>query len=129
MWDSLNRKIIINGKFEPDTAKIIHSIIFELQNAAATSALNGLTNKAIRGEITKKDYVEGIEWIEHQNALKTKRLLECGIEKGLFPISARWPVPEKFQDHLAMQQRSGHSDFIARKYDILQRNRELRFPS
>lgn len=129
MWDALNRKIIINGKFQPDTAKMIHSILFELQNAAATPSLNSLTNRAIRGEVTKKEFVDGIEWIEHQNALRTKHLLEKGIAQGLFPEASRWPVPEKFEDHLSMQRSSGHSDFIARKYDMMQRNRNLPLPS
>lgn len=124
MWDALKRKIVINGKFKPDQAKMVHSILFELQNAATTPILNDLTHRAMRGEITKKDFVEGIERIEHQNALKTKHLLEKGISLGLFPVAARWPVPERFEDHMMMQQSSGHSAFIARKYDMMQRQRQ-----
>lgn len=125
----MNRKIVINAKFGMDTARVIHSILFELQNAASSAKLNELTMTAARGEIEKGAFVERIEWIEHQNALKTKHLLEKGIALGIFPVSSRWQVPESFADHLSMQQMSGHSDFIARKFDILQRNRNIKLPS
>ena len=129
LWDSMNRRIIINAKFDFDIARIIHSVLFELQNATATPKLNDLTRRAANGQVNKNEFVEGIEWIEHQNALRTKHLLEKGIAKGIFPAASRWPVPEKFSDHLSMQKSSGHTDFIARKYEILQRNRNNQLPS
>ncbi len=129
LWDSLNRRIVINAKFGLDTSRIIHSILFELQNAISTPKLNDLTRQAASGKIDKDNFVEGIEWIEHQNALRTKHLLEKGIAKGIFPVSSRWPVPESFADHLSMQKSSGHTDFIARKYEILKRNPTIQLPS
>lgn len=125
LWDYYNRRIVINSKFGFDTGRIIHSILFELQNAVATSALDALRVKAANGEVDKDSFVEGIEWIEHQNALKTKHLLEKGIAMKLFPEASRWPVPEKFSEHMAMQKYSGHSDFIARKYDLIRKTPRL----
>lgn len=116
-WEANSRTIFLNTKRGQSEGVTINSILFELHNALATSRLEMLTNQAANGQIDKEMYVEQIERTEHNNALRTSQLLEKGIAMGIFPESARWPVPQHFEDHYHLQQIHGHSQLIAMQYD------------
>lgn len=116
-WDSGKRTIFINGNRNKDLGEIICSILFELHNATTNKTIYTLLKKAQIGEITKDQYVENIERMEHQNAVNTVRLIEKGIASGLFPPTSRWNIYENFDDHYMIQQLYGHSQFIAANFD------------
>lgn len=122
-WDSKNRIVRINEPFNKKEGVFIGSLLFELHNAAADQQLKHYFTLAKQGGIGKEKYVEGIEKIEHKNAVDTSTILEKGIRIGLFPQDARWPIYRDFEDHYKVQQIHGHSAWIGDNYDELSRQR------
>lgn len=122
MWNAGTRKIIVNAQKNKTLGKTICSILFELHNAKTNDQLLSLFAMAQQGTISKSDYVEKVERMEHQNAVNTNRLIEKGIEMGLFPTEARWPIFEDFEDHYMIQQIYGHSQWIANNFDTMNPN-------
>lgn len=118
-WDPDQRTIVISASNEASKGKVIRSIIFECHNALKTKQMNTLARQAMAGKISKADYVRGIEWLEYQNSLSASKLVNEGIEKGLFPESAYLPVYDSFEEHYAVQQQYGHSQWIGNTYDHL----------
>jgi hypothetical protein len=119
MWNGYQRAIILNARFSNFYGESIRSICFEMFNAIAEKEFVRLDNLARRRQISKKDYVLGIEKLEHQNALAVCALIERGIQKGYFPPSSRWYMPQDFDRYFEIQQRCGHSGAIAAVYDRL----------
>lgn len=119
MWDSGNRSIVVNAARCHNDGIFISSLLFELHNARSTRYLEGEANKAVKGALSKEEYVATIERMEHSNALATIKILEQGIEKGIFPVTAKWTVIENFDDHYKLQQVSGHSVWIADHFDAM----------
>lgn len=117
MWQSHLRRISVNAWMKPSLGRQIQTILFELTNAEADAAHRELSRKSLERTISRQDYIQGVEWIEHQNALKTKKLIIEGIEQGIFPKDAFWHVPEDFNQHLAMQQASHHSEWLGKQWD------------
>lgn len=117
LWDGNSRTIVVNTKFNPSPGAIICTILFELHNAVTATYFDQLIVQAQRGALTKDQYVEKVEQAEYKNARDTQALLDKGIEMGIFPESARWPIMPNFEDHYKVQQVSGHSLFIADTYD------------
>jgi len=73
----------------------------------------------MHGKISKEEYVESVERMEHENALNCSILLEKGIRQGVFSASARWPIFHNFDDHYKLQQIKEHSLWLAKSYDRL----------
>lgn len=123
-WDSYHRKIGVNHTMLHTRGALINGILFELHNAVQDKMLNHYTTLAARGRISKEDYVEAIEKIEHENAVSASGLLKKGVEEKIYPEDASWTVFHEFADHYLVQQVTGHSNFIADRYDHLAKNRK-----
>jgi len=119
MWEGGRRVISINGSHARSKGSYICSILFEMHNAATNKLLYSLVRQAMRGEITKDEYVLRVERMEHQNAVNTCMLLEKGIKMGIFPTSCEWAIHRNFEDHYKVQQLLGHSQWIANSYEGL----------
>jgi hypothetical protein len=119
MWNSGTRKIIVNAKKNKSLGKTICSILFELHNAKTNKQLVSLFAMAQKGTISKSEYVERVERMEHENAVATNKLIEKGIQMGIFPEETRWPIFEDFDDHYMIQQIYGHSQWIANNFDTM----------
>lgn len=117
-WDGMNRTITINSARPQTMGERIHSILFELHNAASDDTLKQVVDEAIAGRLGKEQYVERIERMEHKNAVSCCELYQNGVDQGLFPSDGQVPVLRNFNDHYLMQQITGHSAWIARTYDI-----------
>jgi hypothetical protein len=115
-WESGERKVMVNGYKNKTLGKQISSILFELHNAASNDIMAGLMRLASQQQISQAEFVKGFERLEHQNALKTCKLLKKGIGAGIFPHDARWNIHENFEDHYRLQVSSGHSQAIANLY-------------
>lgn len=120
-WSGPQRTILINPQRNSSDGTLICSILFELHNALANPKLKHLTHLATMGAISKQDYVEKVERIEHQNALHTCQIIEKGIKQGIFPTSTRWTIYEDFSAHFKIQQTYGHSAWLAERYDELRK--------
>lgn len=118
-WDSTNRKIRINEEKNQEMGVLVSSILFELHNAKSDKRFKSLYSMAKRGEISKDQYVENVERMEHQNALNCSYLLERGITLGIFPTKARWPILRDFDDHYKLQQIKEHSLWLAKNYESM----------
>ncbi|MFZ0565299.1 MAG: hypothetical protein WAM28_03855 [Chlamydiales bacterium] len=122
LWDPSNRTIVLNTS-KPRTDGInVRSILFELHNALSTKHFDYYGRLARERKISKWDYVEAIERIEHNNALHTVTLLNSGIQQNVFPQDARWNIAPSFEEHFALQKQSGHSGFIAKNYDSMHKS-------
>lgn len=115
-WSSDDRTVYLTKGSE---SGLVTTLLFELHNAARDSELSQLHTLASQGQIKKWDYVEGVEWIEYQNALATSSLLNQGIEEGLFSSRCRWNLQSSFEKHFQQQKSMGHSYWIAQMYDQL----------
>lgn len=116
-WDSTDRVIRINKLKNENFNVLICSILFELHNAKSDRRFMHFYNMAIRGEISKEEYVENVERMEHANALKCSLLLEKGISLGIFSSEVRWPIYRNFDDYYKVQQIHEHSHWLAKSYD------------
>lgn len=115
-WESHTRKIQVNLSRNKDFGTLVASILFELHNAKTDKHFNSLYKMAMNGQISKEAYVENVERMEHGNALSTSNLLEKGIQLGIFPKTASWPILRDFDDHYKLQQIRKHSHFLADNY-------------
>lgn len=116
-WDSTDRVIRINTLKNENINVLICSILFELHNAKSDRRFMHFYNMAIRGEISKEEYVENVERMEHANALNCSLLLEKGISLGIFSSEVRWPIYRNFDDYYKVQQIHEHSHWLAKSYD------------
>jgi hypothetical protein len=127
MWKPDTRQIVINSSKKREIYDLIRSILFEMHNASSKNQFYEINKNAKKGFLSKKAYIRTIEYIEHQNALKTKNMIEWGIKNHYFPKKTRWSVCADFEEHYKLQQQSGHSSFIASVYDYI--NGEGKKPS
>lgn len=116
-WDLRNRKICINPSKHKQNGEMIGSILFEMQNAIATSQFDELFDKAEEGSIDRDSYIRAIEYIEYQNSKRAASIAEAGIKKGLFPQAARLFTYSNFEEHFYYQHVGGHSQQIGTMYD------------
>jgi hypothetical protein len=114
-WNGSDRIILLNASVQWSEGKKIRSVLFELLNAAIDSEYERLDQLVKRGQISKSAYVGRVEKLEYENLQKANTFLKKGIEQGLFPRDAYFPVSNNFNDHLNLQMGSGHSDFIYRQ--------------
>jgi hypothetical protein len=96
LWDGGRRMITINNPESRSLGSLIRSILMELHNASTNEEFRRLARQASRRQISRWQYVEGVERMEHRNALKTIDLLDKGRACGLFPQDARWYMPASF---------------------------------
>ncbi len=118
-WNQDSRTILICLSTNPPKGEVIASILFELHNASVTSKMDNLDQMAQCGRISKPDYVRSFEHLEYLNSINTANITKIGIEKGIFPKNALLPTYKNFEEHFYYQKISGHSDVIARNYEIL----------
>jgi hypothetical protein len=123
-WMSPTRTIHVIGKEHRTFASYISSILFEMHNAKQDKKLEYLFQLAERGWITKSEYIESMERIEHQNALETMALIKKGMQLGVYPKDSFWEVPVSFKEHFAIQIEMGHSALHGQTYDALSRKRK-----
>lgn len=118
-WSAEKRLVAINSSRQWTEGELLYSVLFELHNASCTPELIRLDKMAAQKQIGKKKYVEAVEKIEYDNVLKTSQLLESGVRLGYFPKNTYLPQYPGFKEHLRFQIETGHSGFIAQKYDDL----------
>ncbi|MGA8165336.1 MAG: hypothetical protein WB791_10025 [Waddliaceae bacterium] len=121
-WETQQRIIIIDPDQNPTEGTRLTCLAFELNNALNDPYFQGLNERALAGSISKNQYVEGIERMEHQTGLKTQALLKKGVQQGLFPHDARQPTIENFEEHFRALQQTGHSRWIGDSYERMRRN-------
>jgi hypothetical protein len=121
-WDSTSRKIRINTLKNEKMDVLICSILFEMHNAKSDKRFKQLYSMAMNGQLSKEQYVEKVERMEHENALNCSLLLEKGIRSGIFAEGVRWPILRDFDDHYKLQQIQEHSLWLAKSYDKIAPN-------
>lgn len=119
LWNGTERKVVLNATKKRPFGGLIQSMFFELHNAAAEAQFCQLDQMAQKKLIDRESYIEAIEKLEHSNALSTCNFLEKGIHLGLFPVDAKWPVPQHFKQHYQFQKQCGHAQAIGSIYDHL----------
>ncbi|MCH9626512.1 MAG: hypothetical protein S4CHLAM2_01340 [Chlamydiales bacterium] len=124
MWVGCDRSIVINANHKRSYGEKLRSILFELHNAKTDKTFEYYDQRAERGEISRAEYIETIEWLEYQNARNTADLICKAIQQGYFPRESYWPIASDFHAHLEMQKYSGHSAQIAAIYDAITHSRE-----
>lgn len=116
MWNSGERKIVVDAKPGDGQGEILVNLLFELTNAVSEPEYQALYRTAQNGRISCDDYVEAVERIEHNNMIDTVKILKKGVLAGIFPKSAQWRIIYNFSIHYKIQQLTGHSFFIVREY-------------
>lgn len=116
-WNGQERTITINSDKHPSEGQIIQSVIFELNNALDAHELSVFYSQAENGALDKEAFVEGIERMEHRHTLDTAALLKKGIDQKIFPENALWPSIVEFRTYYQIQQLTGHSQWLAERYD------------
>lgn len=119
MWEADTRTIYVSKELRTKTADQISSIIFELHNASSSDELELYYRQAETGQISKEEFVESIERMEHRNALAAQNLINRGISMRYFPEACRMFYFEDFNDYYALQQLFDHSQWIGRKFDAI----------
>lgn len=118
-WDPDRRIICVAISPDRTEADLIGSILFELQNAFVNAKFSHLDELAVQGKIDKASYVRSMEYIEYINSLNAAKIAEKGIQMGVLPFGSRLPTYRSFEEHFAIQRRSGHSACFAYNYDSM----------
>lgn len=118
-WYGEKRMVCLNSSKQWTESRKFFSILFELQNAYSNHQFVYLDELASKGQISKQSYVEAVETVEYQNVVRTIEFLKKGIHLGYFPSYTEIPVFSDFKEHLEIQKHTGHSAFIAQKYDLI----------
>ncbi len=116
MWNSGERKIVVDAKTGDDQGEVLVNLLFELTNAVSEPEYQALYKAAQNGRINCDEYVETVERIEHDNMIDTVNILTKGVHAGIFPKSAQWSIIYNFSTHYKIQQLTGHSLFIVKEY-------------
>jgi len=119
-----DRVIVLNQKSMGDSIEAVASqvanMVFELLNASSESCFHQLRQKATQGLINKEEYVVQIEKLEHATSLKTTTIVRRLIAEGkIAPIKVTSNYPKDFDLYFQVQQMNGHSQAIAKTYDLL----------
>lgn len=121
VWDTDRRLILLPAHSESTEGELIGSILFEMHNASSSSQFAHLEKLVKSRQITREQYIEAMEYLEFVNSKKCALLAQKGIEKGVFPSSARLPTYRDFQEHFHYQKVSGHSKAVGQIYDQILR--------
>lgn len=119
LWYPGKRTIILNPKKDRSDAEVIRLVLFELHNAKNQYKFDNVAMLAKKRQLNRNGYIRAVEYIEYQNVMETRALLNEGINKGYYPKSAAWHVLPDFESHFALQKQVGHSAFIGKMYDNL----------
>lgn len=119
-WNFDRRVICVYPPFYEDEGRLIGSVLFELHNALSTDRYQYLDRLAAEGKIDRKRYIIEYEYIEYINSLQTASMAQKGVDRKIFPPTAKLPTFSSFQEHFAVQQRAGHCKAISRNYDLSQ---------
>lgn len=120
-WDMDQRVICVYPEFHRNEGEMIQSLIFEMHNALISSKIEAFDRLASERKIGREDYIRSIEHLEYVNSKNASALVEKGIQKGIFPISARMNTYRNFEEHFYYQKLGGHSDWIGKTFDMLTR--------
>jgi hypothetical protein len=126
MWVPEQRIIYLDMSKRRTPGNVTISILFELHNALNQSKFDYYDQMVRQGTISRKDYITAVEQIEYNNALQTMRILEKGVQRGIFPPDAHWPIAPTFQEHYRVQIESGHSQLIGYVYDNLRHDHQAK---
>ncbi len=118
-WDSREKTIWLTTTKGASREALMSSLLFELHNASRERDFQYFDTLAAQRKISKKKFVEAIEYIEYQNLLATVSILEEGIEKGVFPSECKRTYDSTFKEHFHTQKETGHSAWIEEHYDYL----------
>ena len=116
-WDTVQRTILISPSTQRSEGETIGSILFEMHNAYVSRQLVGLEQQVARGQLSRDEYIRSVEYMEYVNSKRCAELAQKGIDRGLFPLSARLPTYHNFDEHFYYQQISGHSEAVGKIYD------------
>lgn len=116
-WRSDQRTIYIS-KTSSECIQIT-ALIMELHNALRNADIEQMHALAYNRSIDREQFIEQFEYLEYENACETRRLVELGAHQGLFPCNCRFNIADNFGDHLDIQYKEGHSDWIGQIYDEL----------
>ena len=116
MWQCGPRLITIEGRKNSSLGLKLRHLIFELHNAVTTKEDSVYCERAANGQISVDQFVMEVERIEHQNVLRTAKIINQGIKEGYLPKDTRWDIVHDFKVHYQIQQLTGHSDAIAEEF-------------
>ncbi len=112
-WCWGDRKILLSSQFFRDTeANKVASLVFELSNAFQTSRFKELVRN--KDQYGVEAFVRAFEEIEYDSAKITQRI--AGQILGSDKVYDFKLISQKFSEHYALNQISGHSEWIAKKY-------------
>ncbi len=117
LWNPGLRAIQLNQNAQRSLSDNIISIVFELHNAKVTAQMDEVTQLARAGLISRLEYMETMERLEHINALSTKSIIQKGVARGIFPRNTYWNIPESFDVHFNLQKSSGHTAWFSTIYN------------
>lgn len=118
-------KIVLKRSFFENYANNTHmqvyKLLFEWMNVKSKPRFGNLYELPKLGNISKIKFVEGVEKIEHRNALMTQRILTKAVTKKLLDQLPNKDLLlfEDFTIHFKLQQFLGHSQQIGKTYDKL----------
>ena len=115
-WDPYKRTILITKRAHQAEADRITTMLFEMHNAIRSKDFAEIDHLGYTRQLSKEEFIRESEYIEYENCLSTARLLDKGIQKGLFPHQSAWPVYDNFEDHYRHMKRTGHADWYATAY-------------
>lgn len=118
-WSLEDRTVYLTKVKNTAKNELLITLLFELHNASRSADFQKLDALASEGQISRKKYIEAVEYIEYENALATSFILKEGVSMGLFPSQCRWDLPKTFQSHLSTQKELGHCEWIGEIYDYL----------
>jgi hypothetical protein len=116
-WDGEGRTILLNPYRLHKKGDWLFSILFEMHNASTDQTINKLMEQASLNQISKDEWVRSMEYMEFQNSLNTCKLVEKGIQSGVFPRDTPINIFYTFDVYYWVQQIMGHSDWHANTYD------------
>jgi hypothetical protein len=118
-WFESNRVILLSDSVGTDLFEQVDLLARELLNAQSSEAIRKLKQLAASGKISKEEFVEQIERLEHQNSLAWQDALSHKTEKFPFKVPTWKRFSEDFLIHYKFQQLTGHAQAIANNYDKL----------
>lgn len=116
-WAYEERTIYLTKTRNTHDGILLATLLFELHNAYRNHELSDLTSKAAQGKISREDFIRAYEYVEYKNVRDTQKLVQLGIDRGIFPKSASMYYPDNFEDHYAVQKMHGHASWIGKIYD------------
>jgi len=115
-WDGDKRTVFITYSKSTSIDVLFPTLLFELHNASRNQDFGKLDYLAHQRQMSKQEYVRSVEYIEFENVQAVTQLLQKGKAQGLYPQSIEWNFSNDFEKHFYVQQKTGHSAWIAKGY-------------